>query len=98
MPLDVFKCRTENDITYNLKPHENVAFIFLQERIFDKIWGLCIRYWCRFENKWIKIWTPTATKPESVPGSPNSSVSLMIGAINAKLLPRKMGTLPLVTA
>ena len=39
MPLDVFKCRTENDITYNLKPHENVAFIFLQDRIFDKIGG-----------------------------------------------------------
>lgn len=18
--------------------------------------GVCIRYWCRFENKWIKIW------------------------------------------
>ena len=41
---------------------------------------------------------PTATSPQSVPGSPKSSVALMMGAINAKLLPRKMGTLPFVTA
>ena len=41
---------------------------------------------------------PTATRPDSVPGRPYSSVALMIGAMNAKLLPRKIGTLPLVTA
>ena len=40
---------------------------------------------------------PTATRPESVPGNPYSSVALMMGAIKAKLLPKKMGTLPLVT-
>ena len=41
---------------------------------------------------------PTATRPHNVPGSPKSSVALMIGAMKAKLLPRKTGTLPLVTA
>ena len=41
---------------------------------------------------------PTATKPHNVPGRPKSSVALIIGAIKAKLLPRKTGTLPLVMA
>ena len=41
---------------------------------------------------------PTDTRPHSVPGRPNNSVALIIGAMNAKLLPRKMGTLPFVTA
>ena len=41
---------------------------------------------------------PTATSPDSVPGNPYSSVALMIGAMKAKLLPKKMGTLPFVTA
>ena len=41
---------------------------------------------------------PTATNPHSVPGRPNSSVAFIMGAMKAKLLPRKMGTLPLVAA
>ena len=41
---------------------------------------------------------PTETSPQSVPGSPKSSVALIIGAIKAKLLPKNTGTLPLVTA
>ena len=39
---------------------------------------------------------PTAANPDNVPGSPYSSVAFMIGAMKAKLLPRKIGTLPLV--
>ena len=40
---------------------------------------------------------PTATRPHNVPGRPKSCVALIIGAMNAKLLPRNTGTLPLVT-
>ena len=40
---------------------------------------------------------PTATRPERVPGKPYNSVALIIGAIKAKLLPKKIGTLPFVT-
>ena len=39
---------------------------------------------------------PTAINPESVPDKPYSSVALIMGAIKAKLLPRKIGTFPLV--
>jgi hypothetical protein len=40
--------------------------------------------------------TPTAIIPDSVPARPNISVDFIIGAINAKLDPKKTGTLPLV--
>lgn len=34
--------------------------------------------------------------PDNMPAKPNLSVAALIGAIKAKLLPKKTGTLPLV--
>jgi len=39
---------------------------------------------------------PTAIRPPNVPGYPYNSVAATIGAIKAKLLPKKIGTFPLV--
>ena len=39
----------------------------------------------------------TPAIPAIVPGMPHSFVASLIGAMNAKLLPRKMGTTPFVT-
>ena len=42
--------------------------------------------------------SPTPIIPNNAPGRPYSSVALMIGAMKAKLLPKKIGTFPFVTA
>ncbi len=53
---------------------------------------------CHFTKALITKYTSdTLVRPANVPGSPHCSVAEMIGAMKANELPKKMGTLPLVT-
>src|SRR5574344_1751296 len=46
----------------------------------------------------MKYTSGTPVRPARAPGSPHGSVAAMIGAMKANELPKKIGTLPLVTA
>jgi len=53
---------------------------------------------CHFTSALIRKYTnETLVSPANVPGNPHSLVAAMIGAMKAKELPRKIGTLPFVT-